>query len=818
MPYPSEHTARVRDPDEFQPNSFRSKTLPKSEGGKGGVRMILGRLREESTMTVQAYRFPADSYSVEEAKSWLQENDVTYISFEEASGAKAADLPELTLDDVTRLVWDALTPDEERKPMKPYPMDVKIYDDHMTYQFDGKHYTRTYGIVDGKLQLGEPVEFEMVMRPAEAVKAIEDGEQWIIEGFGAPYYGPESGKDLAGEYFSAKTDFGLDYYPSRPVVFHHGLTEKDPEVIGQELSVEERKGGKWVRVLLDKSKALAKTAWELAKKGKLFYSSGAIAHLVRKATDGHLDKWPVAEWSLTPQPINKYAVATAAAKSRFKAIGIEFDDGASSDGGGEPPEERGEEMPPVEETPTKKTGGVNVGEVLTQEQLNVMVAAAVKSAQEQAATASKAAAEQAELEQLRKDVPDLRKEVDALKAQMNRKGIFPENEGDDKVTVIGSFWDKQDAADREMVAMMLQGAGKPISEDLRRSLKGGLQEGLAAAAPYLRQEGLLDAQVKAIALMDKTDTANWVPANYEQRVWDRLRLENRAAAQFTNMDLPTDSYYLPTGTAGPTVYKVPEQTAGTPTLSTGITTSQITDAKVTFATGKMGCAVWFSGELDEDGIIPQLPIVRDQMAKAMDEGVEGVLLNGDKTTGTKSITVATAATTDACVIADGLRHFGLVGATTFKRDCGALDIDDAIAIRQLMGKYGIRPSDLVWFCDYNTIYKIIGFDEFMTVDKLGSKAVVVAGEVGELLGSPLVVSGEMNKYGADGKFHATPTTGILICAHKPSWIVGWRRRIKFGVNYFDNVDSTRVTSLLRMDFESFGTTYGHACVGYNITL
>jgi len=817
MPYPSEHAARVRDPDDFQPNSFRSKTLP------GGVRLILGRLRDESTMTVQAYRFPADSYSVEEAKAWLKENDVKDILFEEATGEEKAmrDMrnrkaqDELSLSDIQNMIWEALTPSEDRKP---YAMDVDVYEDYITYRFEGKRYIRNFAIIDGKLQLGEAVEAKVIVQPIGSVKAVEDGEQWIIEGFGAPYYGPEAGKDLVGEYFSAKTDFGLDYYPSRPVVFHHGLTEKDPEVIGQELSVEERKGGKWVRVLLDKSKALAKTAWELAKKGKLFYSSGAIAHLVRKAKDGHLDKWPVAEWSLTPQPINNYAVATAAAKARFEAIGIEFDDGASSDGGREPPEERGERIPPVKGTPKKKTGGIKMGEEITQEQLSTLVAAAVKSAQDQAAAAAKAEAEAKELEQLRKDIPALQKQVEEMKGQMNRKGIFPEHEGDQNVTVIGTFWDKQAPADREFAAMMLQGAGKPLSDELRMSLKGGLEEGLPAAAPWLRMEGLLDSQMKAIALMDKTDTANWVPSNYEQRVWDRLRLENRAAAQFTNMDLPTDSYNLPTATAGPTVYKVPEQTAGTPTLATGIITSQITDAKVTFATGKMGCAVWFSGELDEDGIIPQLPIVRDQMAKAMDEGVEGVLLNGDKTTGTTSITVATAATTDACVIADGLRHFGLVTPGTFKRDCGALDIDDAIAIRQLMGKYGIRPSDLVWFCDYNTIYKIVGFDEFMTVDKLGSKAVVVAGEVGELLGSPLVVSGEMNKYGVDGKFHATPTTGILMCAHKPSWIVGWRRRIKFGVNYYDHLDATRVTALLRMDFQTFGTTYGHACVGYNITL
>jgi len=642
----------------------------------------------------------------------------------------------------------------------------------------------------------------------KAVKAVEEDGEWILEGLGVPYGGPFEGKDETGEFFDEKTDLGLDLYPKRPVVFHHGLTEKEPEVIGQEITHEKRDGGTWIRVVLDKTKELAKRAWELAKQGKLFFSSGAISHLVRKGKEGRILKWPVAEWSVTPKPANRYAVAQAAAKAHFKAIGIEFDDGASSDKAGEALEEAGRRDADGDETVQDKRG----------DKVSDEVKAAVEAALKEREEAEQRAKDAAELETLRTEIPDLKKQIDELKAEVERKPIF----GDGDVEVKGNFWDQQDAADREMVYMMLLGAGQPASEELRQAVKGGLEEAVKADPFWLRGDEdkpqTLDMQIKAIALMDRTDTANWRPQNYEKRVWDRLRLENRAAAQFTNMDLPSDNYYLPTSTAGPTVYVVPEQTAGTPTLATGITTSQITDAKVTFATTKLGCAVWFSGELDEDGIVPQLPIVRDQMAKAQDEAIENAILSGDKTTGTGNISEATAATTSKNIVCDGLRHFGLVDATTYKRDCGALDLADVHALRQLMAKHGIRPSDLVWFCDYNTIYKMLDFDEFTTIDKMGPKATIVTGQVADLSGSPLIVSGEMNKFGTDGKYHATPTTGILICAHKPSWLVGWRRRIKFGVNYYDHLDATRVTSLLRMDLQKFGTTDGHAVVGYNITL
>ena len=79
MPYPNEHSARVRDPGDFQPDSFRRKTIA------NGVDIILGRLKGESTMTTQAYRFNKTVFTAAEAKEWLKDHKVEYISFEPAS-------------------------------------------------------------------------------------------------------------------------------------------------------------------------------------------------------------------------------------------------------------------------------------------------------------------------------------------------------------------------------------------------------------------------------------------------------------------------------------------------------------------------------------------------------------------------------------------------------------------------------------------------------------------------------------------------------------------------------------------------------------
>lgn len=89
MPYENEHSARVRNPEDFEKDSFRRIKLPKSKGGKGGVSVIIGKLKGKDTTTAQAYRFPKDLYTVSEAKKWLKENNIKYISFEPAKGTNS---------------------------------------------------------------------------------------------------------------------------------------------------------------------------------------------------------------------------------------------------------------------------------------------------------------------------------------------------------------------------------------------------------------------------------------------------------------------------------------------------------------------------------------------------------------------------------------------------------------------------------------------------------------------------------------------------------------------------------------------------------
>ncbi len=81
MPYPNEHSCRLRDPDDFEEDSFR-RTSRESDGKRYDV--ISGHLKGETTMTEQAYHYPKDIWSESEARAHCKEHDG--ILFEPASG------------------------------------------------------------------------------------------------------------------------------------------------------------------------------------------------------------------------------------------------------------------------------------------------------------------------------------------------------------------------------------------------------------------------------------------------------------------------------------------------------------------------------------------------------------------------------------------------------------------------------------------------------------------------------------------------------------------------------------------------------------
>jgi hypothetical protein len=139
--------------------------------------------------------------------------------------------------------------------------------------------------------------------------------------FGGPFAG---GKDLDGEYFSPRTDIKADWFPTRPVLWHHGGDQvmKDA-ILGTEDELTKEDDGWWGTMWLDRSARYWAQVSAMLAAGKVFGSSGALGHLVQKAKDGEILTWPHIEQTLTPTPANIFArVIPAKAAADFTLSGI----------------------------------------------------------------------------------------------------------------------------------------------------------------------------------------------------------------------------------------------------------------------------------------------------------------------------------------------------------------------------------------------------------------------------------------------------------------------------------------------------------------
>jgi HK97 family phage prohead protease len=97
MPYPNHHAARLRDPGDFDADSYRTTkggTMYGSKKVPATVLIVWGKLKDKAGPSdqpiPQSLRFPTESWTAAEAKKWLNDNEIKTILFEPASEGDSA--------------------------------------------------------------------------------------------------------------------------------------------------------------------------------------------------------------------------------------------------------------------------------------------------------------------------------------------------------------------------------------------------------------------------------------------------------------------------------------------------------------------------------------------------------------------------------------------------------------------------------------------------------------------------------------------------------------------------------------------------------
>ncbi len=871
MPYANEHAARVRDPAEFEPESFRRKRIAP------GLDIILGRLRGQQTLMVQAYRFDADVWTAERARAWLREHDIKVIEFAEATGGKMDNTGE-------KRQWDENVGggvDRDKLQASDFVFgDERVFP--VVTPADVSDAVRSWGRYRG------PHSFEEFRRRLIALcrrkgtafvaalpeewtesRPVKSSGDWVLDVLAVPYGGPRGGKDADGEYFDADTNLHDEEYPTPPLVYYHGMTPEGkpagtPEYIGRYLKRWRDNAGVWIRYALDKTNQWAKRVWEAAQQGTARCSSGTLVHLRRVDADGHIREWPLAEVSAFDmgegrEPANAYAVAIPAMKAIYEQAGVampvdadlkalEKGAGEAREGAGQQSEHNSMEATNMDENElknlvTKTTAEAVVAALAARD----AEAAAKAKAQADFEAAVKAEAEK-RLATERRRLPDGAPYVtryDGVKQFDN----WTLEDLASWIPFVNSAIKTGNRLARPLPDSIYQALFLRVQEEGEKSAVG--RAGLKALGRCVTPDGMPLTAIKANEVM-QYDLAGygdeWVQILYSDVLWEKIRFGTPVLDKMKPYMLEiqgAETLRLLVEGGDVAWYRVSEAASLPTTEATGIPnatfpTSREGTAKQDLTLGKLGARVLVSGELSASTPIAVVQEVRRNMEVSGREMIENVLINGDTDTTANTNINDIAGTPDAgdpFLVANGFRKLALVTNSANSISGSALDIGDFATALSLMGTSGINafadPSKCSFILDVNTWVKALSLPELKTQDVYGMDATVRTGQLPAIYGVVPIISAQMHKVTANGAVVANNlkansagkidqdtltnnTTGAILAVRWDQWRMGYRRMLQFESTRIARADVTELVSLAEIaviyrDIEA-------AAEVYNVTL
>lgn len=250
--------------------------------------------------------------------------------------------------------------------------------------------------------------------------------------------------------------------------------------------------------------------------------------------------------------------------------------------------------------------------------------------------------------------------------------------------------------------------------------------------------------------------SNWLPTTLSGQYYTFVSLETVVPNIFPTIPQTSATMDVPIATAGQTAYLASEN-QNSPGANQTI--SKLTASKVTLTKKKLCVANAVSYEMVEDSLVPILSVVQQDMFRALAEGLETAMINGD-TAGTHQDTNVTAAN-DARKAFLGLRAWAADESFTTAAT-GTIVIGDFTTGVLTMDKYAVPPKNIVCITSPMGAAIIRKFSDLQTVDKYGQFATLLTGEIGQLAGVKIIVSGQVPKnLNASGLYDGTTTDNTV---------------------------------------------------------
>ena len=383
------------------------------------------------------------------------------------------------------------------------------------------------------------------------------------------------------------------------------------------------------------------------------------------------------------------------------------------------------------------------------------------------------------------------------------------------------------------------GASESSVKALARRVVEGEDPIDSEARHALKARGIMKAnEVQQSTLSSYGD--DFVPTFNSAQLWANIVEATMIASMMPTVTVPqgVESITIPVEGANPTFYLVSQ--AATQTSNLGEPTATVkssrkgTDSNI-LTVKKLGCQVLYTGELEEDSIVPWVPYVRNSIVQEGGYVVDSLLIDGDTETGATANINDIGGTPDGdetFLILDGFRKSPLVTTTANSRSGGAFDENDFLKTVQLMGiagKNALDKNQVFFLLDLNTYWKALEIAAIKTRDVFGNPT-IEEGELIRIWGYQVMKSAHMHRsnqdatYGLkandDGKVDLdTPgnnTKGALLAVRKDQWLLGYKRRLTLETTRYAKSDTTEITGLMRLGMNQRDTEA--SAITYNLTI
>jgi HK97 family phage prohead protease/HK97 family phage major capsid protein len=216
--------------------------------------------------------------------------------------------------------------------------------------------------------------------------------------------------------------------------------------------------------------------------------------------------------------------------------------------------------------------------------------------------------------------------------------------------------------------------------------------------------------------------------------------------------------------------------------------------EITLNAYKLATNEYTAYEEEEDALLALMPIIRDGMVRRVARAVDKAFLLG---AGSGSDPVK------------GLSVWATNTTATGNTVAAGMTVAKMRTLRQGLGAWGLDPQEVIYIVNTDTYYQLLEDTVFQTMNQVGTQATLLTGQIGQIGGSPVLVSAE----------YATPGTGVAgaICVNPGNFIVGNQRGLRIDTQELVETQRRVMVASLRTGMTRVTTNLGNAVTAHKYT-